>query len=128
MIIILRFFVIYILTDKIMYLNKLESFVKKFFLDLDHLFQEIDHDEKMYLAIINSLNKKIDFSENLLTEKETEHIELKNIYEEKMLYLVHINNVLLEKSIRLRKRIEHIENESVFTKFKKSFVSFYNSI
>ena len=42
-----------------MFLNKLENFVKKFFLNLDHLFQEIDHDEKMYLAIINSLNKKI---------------------------------------------------------------------
>jgi hypothetical protein len=116
------------LTDKTMYLNNLKNFVKKFFLDLDHLFQEIDHDEKMYLAIINSLNKKIDFLENLLTEKEIKQIEVKNTYEKKMLYLVHINNILFDTTINLRKHIEHIENESVFTKFKKSFVSLCNSI
>ena len=37
----------------------------------------------MYFAIINSLNKKIDFLENLLTEKEIKQIEVKNTYEKK---------------------------------------------
>lgn len=119
----LRFFVIYISTDKkTMYLDKFQIFLKYFLKNIDVFFQELHDDEEMYISIINSLNKKIDFLKNLLTVKETEHIEVKNIYEEKMLYLVHINNVLLESSLNLRKRIEHIENESIFTKFKKSFL------
>lgn len=105
-----------------MYLDKFQMFLKNISKNIDVFFQELHDDEEMYISIINSLNKKIDFLENLLTVKETEHIEVKNIYEEKMLYLVHINNVLLESSLNLRKRIEHIENESIFTKFKKSFL------
>lgn len=106
-----------------MYLNKFQKFVKNMLRNLDVLFIEINNNEEMYLSIINSLNNKINFLENLLTNNEAKYIEIKNVYEEKMLYLIHINNILLESSLNLRKQIEHIQNESFFTKIKKSFLT-----
>lgn len=106
-----------------MYLDKFQKLVKNIFADLEVLFQEIDHDETMYMAIIHKLNKKIDFLENQLTETERKHIEINNIYEKKMMYIVHINNILLESLLNTHKQIEQMEKESLFSKITKSFTA-----
>lgn len=102
-----------------MFLDKFQKLLK----ELDEFFQEIDHDEKMYMAIIHKLNKKIDFLENQLTEIERKHIEVNNIYEKKMMYLVHINNIYLTNILNLHQKIEQMEKESVFSKITKSFTA-----
>ena len=108
-----------------MYLDKFQKIAKHVCREFENIFKEMDHNEKMYIEIINTLKLKIINLHNILNESDAKQVEIKNIYEEKMMFLIEINNNLLTTSLNLQNQLEHMENENLFSKIKKHFGDLY---
>lgn len=97
----------------------------KVFNSFKDTIHEFEKEKKEYEKIIKELEQKINTLNIELNISEKKYIELKDVYEQKMFYLLHINNTLRKNSVKLHAQLNTIENESIFTKIKKSVLLYW---